>query len=291
MSFSVCVLLCKAHLDMARFCLPTLAAACKDAYEGRVYDDGSLGEEDREEVAELLPGWTVVSARESDELVEPLLRSVPACREFRQHHRFARKLLDIPLLHPTGYGYVDSDVVFLRDFTGFDRAGHTGGGVTYMWDIDDYSSIQFLHRYFTGTRIRLAERVNAGFMFVGKGTYDLEFVEWFLGQPRYRDQDWAVEQTCWAAMAARVDAAYFSPSQVTFPRSDRRVGPEVAALHYISPLRGLFPPPTEWLSQRQERGTVRLDVVPASSIPLRRAVALRVRRRLSNPRARTGGLR
>jgi hypothetical protein len=286
MSLSISVLLCKAHLDMAKFCLPTLATACKDAYEGRVYDDGSLRPEELEELAELLPGWTMVTAHESDELVEPLLRSAPACREFRLRHPFGRKLIDIPLIHPMGYGYVDSDVVFVRDFTGFDRAGHTGGGLTYMWDIGDYSSIQFVHRYLTGTRIRLAERVNAGFVFVGKGTYDLEFVEWFLSQPRYRDQDWAVEQTCWAAMAARVDAAYFSPSQVIFPPPDHRIPAEAVALHYVSPLRGLFPPPAEWLSQRGERGTANLEVIPASSVPLSRAVALRVRRRLSNPRAR-----
>jgi hypothetical protein len=271
---------------MAKLCLPTLAAGCKDAYEGRVYDDGSLRSEDLEQLGELLPAWTMVTAGESDELVDPLLGSAPACREFRREHPFGRKLIDIPLLNPKGYGYADSDVVFVRDFTGLDRAGQMGAGLTYMWDIGDYSSIQFMHRYLTGTRIRLAERVNAGFMFVGEGTYDLDFVEWFLSQPRYRDQDWAVEQTCWAAMAPRVDAAYFSPSQVIAPPPDHRLPAEAVAVHYVSPLRDRFPPPAEWLSRRDERGTVHLEVMPASSVPLGRAIALRVRRRLSNPRAR-----
>ena len=47
-------------------------------------------------------------------------------------------------------------------------------------------SIPFSKRVLGRQRLRLPERFNAGILYVGPRTYDLDFIEWFLGEDAFR---------------------------------------------------------------------------------------------------------
>ena len=129
----------------------------------------------------------------------------------RREHVFATKLLDVPLYvaataaagapHAGAYAYSDTDVLFTRPTRGLDRRA-AGDRVLLMRDVCNTIPIAFYDRYLARHRLPLAERANAGFMFVGAGAFDLDFFEAFLREPAYRGQrggsaDWFVEQTAW----------------------------------------------------------------------------------------------
>jgi hypothetical protein len=98
-------------------------------------------------------------------------------------------------------------------------------------------SMSFTKRHWGPNRLRILEFVNAGFLYVGADAFDLDFIEWFLGQDTYRKYFWVIEQTAWAAIGGRVQPTYFDHTQVAFPTTGTRFGKDWVALHFISPLR------------------------------------------------------
>jgi len=226
-------LVCHAHLAMAIRCLASFARCYAEAHTLTVHDDGSLTERDCDLLREKLHGVRIVSRAQADELIWPRLKNHPQCEAFRRDVVFGPKLIDIPLLCPGGYAYVDHDILFQRRFTGFEA----DAPIVYMLDVHEAYSLTFRQRYLERPRLRLPDRVNAGLMYVDGGAFDLDCIEWFLGLHPYHSQPFLVEQTAWAAMCARLDARYWNPAQVNFPTQTAGDQDRVA-LHFITPLRG-----------------------------------------------------
>jgi hypothetical protein len=268
-------------------CLRSLNSASVESIQLVVHEDGSLSTQDRLLIETALPVTGFVSASESDEKVRSALSNYPNAEAFRRDDVLSKKLIDIPLIANGDFVYCDADILFVRRFFGL-REACTNGVFTYMFDRFENSSIFFMDQYVRRTRVPVAQHFNSGLMSVPGASYDLEFVDWFLGVPQFRRHLQIVEQTCWGILAARTKKmAAWDPRQVTFP-SQRRDDDGVVAVHYIGELRGGLE--GALTSNRiLSAPDVKLQTIAMRPLTLGEAVMFRIRRRLSLMKANRRG--
>lgn len=188
-------LLCGADVNRALLCFDTLYRRCRDRFRLTVLDDGSLTASDRDRLLERFGEMKIISEEEREDLVAPRLRGKPNCLRYRKEHVFSLKLVDGPLLDTGAFALCDSDIYFVHDFDGIDRRASATDDLAFMQDWCNGYAISFSRRVLGRRPLRLPERLNAGILYVGPRTYDLDFIEWFLGvvprrcrPPRCRDQ-------------------------------------------------------------------------------------------------------
>ena len=227
---TVSTLLGHVHVEMAVACLGSLLRYSADPLRLRIHDDGSLTSEDLDRLAEGLEDPEVVPRREADERVEANLGE--ACRAFRRENPLALKLFDAALFAGDSLAFCDSDILFLRPFSGLFAAAPV-----FMADSQNAYSVRSwhlaLHR-----RLTLPRRVNSGVFQIGTHLYDPDLLEWYLGHPEFRFAPVWVEQTAWALLAGRAGCRLYDPGQIAFPGS----AADPVALHFVSPLRSLLAP-------------------------------------------------
>jgi hypothetical protein len=242
-------LLCSADVDRALLCFGTLYRRCRDRFQLTVLDDGSLTGSDRERLLGRFGEMKILSQEEREDLVAPRLRRRPNCLRYRNEHIFSLKLIDGPLLGTGAFALCDGDIYFARDFDGIDRRAFPTNDLTYMYDWCSAYTVSFFRRILGRGRLRLPERCNAGILYVGPRTYDLDFIEWFLGaeasrEDRTSNDIFLLEQTAWAALAGRVRSFYFDPQQVAFATKERTFSSRIVALHFARDLRQLLDDPS-----------------------------------------------
>jgi hypothetical protein len=237
----VSTLLGHAHVEMGLRCLGSLRRHSAEPLVLRVHDDGSLTEADRERLAAGLGEPAFLSRKEADERLEDRLARHPAARAFRRGNPLGLKLLDTALLAPgEELAYVDSDVLFLRPFSGlFGLRDLRQGGARFMSDPQNAYSVRSWH-LLREPRLQLAARVNSGIVAYETRLFDLDLVEWFLGRPEYRFAPVWVEQTAWALLGWPAGCRLLDPERIAFPVPGREPGEGTVALHFVSPVRGLF---------------------------------------------------
>lgn len=280
----VSTLLGHAHVDMALLCLGSLLKESAEPLALQLHDDGTLSSEDLERLAAGLGEPAVVGRREADERVEALLGERRAARAFRRENPLGLKLLDAALLAPGGeLAFCDSDVLFLRPFTGlFDRPA--GTGALFMKDSQNAYSVRSWH-LLREPRLRLAARVNSGIVGMETRGFDLDLVEWYLGRPEYRFAPVWVEQTAWALLGEPLGARWLDPAWIAFPVPGREPGEGTVALHFVSPRRALLGPIAHSLAGRQRPAEPPPPIVlrsfPASRLTAFGLAATEARRRLA----------
>jgi hypothetical protein len=224
---------------MALPCLGSLLGFSAEPLRLRIHDDGSLTAPDRERLAAALGEPEVVSRREADERLAGWLADRPATRAFRAANPLALKLVDAALLAPGGeLAYCDSDVLFLRPFSGLFELAPAQGAL-FMCDPQNAYSVRSWH-LLREPRLRLAGRLNSGIIGFRTRWFDPDLVEWFLAEPRYRFAPVWVEQTCWALLAQPAGCRLLDPAAVSIPVPGRALRARQVALHFVSPVRGLF---------------------------------------------------
>ena len=266
-------LLCGADVDRALLCFDTLYRRCRDRFRLTVLDDGSLTAADRDRLLEAFGEMRILTKEEREDLVAPRLRGKPNCLRYRKEHVFSLKLLDGPLLDAGAFALCDSDIYFVRDFDGLDRRASATDDLAFMQDWCNGYAITFSQRVLARRPLRLPERLNAGILYVGPRTYDLDFIEWFLGDVAFRGaatkhEIFLMEQTAWAALAGRVRSFYFDPEQVAFATKERVFSGRLVALHFARGLRKLlddssFRAAAEEQSKIHGESAARLELRPA----------------------------
>lgn len=238
----VSTLLGHAHVEMGLACLGSLLAFSAEPLRLRVHDDGSLSPGDLDRLAAGLREPEVIPRAAADERMADLLASRPASRAFRRENPLALKLLDVPLLADAqGLAYCDSDVLFLRPFSGLYAWPGPEVGAVAMADDQSAYSVRSWHLLLE-RRLRLPCRVNTGLLRFRSALYDPDKVEWFLGRPEYRRTPVWVEQTAWALLAGTTECRLLDPRQVLIPRPGAETPPGAVALHFVSPVRHLLAP-------------------------------------------------
>jgi len=287
----VSTLLGHAHVEMALPCLGSLLGFSAEPLRLRIHDDGSLTAPDRERLAAALGEPEVVSRREADERLAGWLADRPATRAFRAANPLALKLVDAALLAPGGeLAYCDSDVLFLRPFSGLFELAPAQGAL-FMCDPQNAYSVRSWH-LLREPRLRLAGRLNSGIIAFRTRWFDPDLVEWFLAEPRYRFAPVWVEQTCWALLAWPAGCRLLDPAAVSIPVPGRAPRAQQVALHFVSPVRGLFaghsqrlPPVGEATALPAACEPIEIASFAAPRLTAPALAATEVRRRLSRLRS------
>jgi hypothetical protein len=285
-------LLCSADVDRALLCFDTLYRRCRDRFRLTILSDGSLTTLDRDRLMAQFADIKIPSDEEREDLVAPRLRGKPNCLRYRDEHVFSRKLLDGPLLGSGAFALCDGDIYFVRDFTGIDRRVVASDDLVFMYDWCSGYSMSYFQRVLGPQPLRLPERLNAGILYSGPATYDLDFIEWFLGEKTFRGSGtsgelFLIEQTAWAALGGRVRSFYFDPEQVAFAKKEPAFSSRLVALHFARGLRQLLDDPSFRASVEElpkaevAEGVARLESWPAIFDGVVKGVVKRLYRKLA----------
>lgn len=257
----VATLLGHAHVEMALACLGSLRRYSADPLRFRVHEDGTIGSGDRERLASGLGDFDFVPRGEADERVAPLLAGRPALAAFRRGNPLALKLVDVPLLAGDELAYCDSDVLFLRPFSGLFSFPDPATGALFMSDRQNAYSLRSWHLLRHG-RLRLPCRVNSGVLFFRTRFFDPDLLEWYFGRPEFQRSPVWTEQTAWALLGSRAGCRLWDPGQLRLPSAGEERG-EAVALHFVSPLRSLLPRVLERAPDRAGEPPVAVGSRPA----------------------------
>ena len=203
----VSTLLCSAHVDMAIECLNSVRRRCVAAMPIgiRIHDDGSLRESDRDKLMEGLGrGVEIIRREQGDERMRERLHKHPRLADLRASFPLALKLLDAPLWDESSHDnfrFVDGDILFLQRLVD-PLALPIDADAVFMQDRESSYSLRSW-QLARSRRLRLPLKINSGIISFRRRVYDLDFLEWFVGQKSHCAIPGMVEQTAWAAMGFR----------------------------------------------------------------------------------------
>ena len=225
-------LVCSSHVRMAIRCLTSFvkAGGVKEMF---VFGDGSLSKKDINLINKVPCNINLVRRIDCQNNVPKKIHNYKNALEYREEHAFGIKLVDIPVYLNEDFVYVDTDIMFCRKFN---LKNIRRSKIVFMYeDVTSYSVDYF--DQFLFSPIGLVKNLNAGFLYVSKDAYKIEKVDAFLGNERYKNRDWLIEQTAWAHLAASCTSSYWSPSQVAIANERGEYSDNVIAVHYISTYR------------------------------------------------------
>ncbi|MFL6194527.1 MAG: hypothetical protein ACJ75H_10170 [Thermoanaerobaculia bacterium] len=285
---SISTLLGHAHVDMALDCLGSLRRYSAEPVRLRVHEDGSLTGEDRERLAAGLGEPEFVGRAEADGRVEGLLATRPALAAFRRRNPLALKLIDIPVIAGDELAYCDSDVLFLRPFTGLFAFPGAETGALFMSDRQNAYSVRSWH-LLRHPKLRLPRKVNSGVLLFRTRFFDPDLLEWYFGHPELQFAPVWAEQTAWALMGWRAGCRLWDPRRIRFP--GETVVEEAVALHFVSPLRHLLPRVLEQATDRTGEPPVPVGSEKAQACGAWDLAWTELRRRVGrrNPAQQAGG--
>jgi len=238
---TVRTLLGEKTLGVSLTCLPTLMRYSVDPVKLVIHEDGTLTPAGREALLEALPGAEILPRAVADEQVEAKLARHPLCRAARSGNVFFLKLFDVAMLEPGDLTYCDSDILFLRPFTGLFGAPDPRFQTCFMTDRKQAFAIRPWNLWPLG-KLRLPGYVCAGLMRADQGVCDVDFVEWVLGRygknPVWDKRWYWAEQTCWAALAGRARCGRWDCQRVIMASPDLRdYSADTVAIHFVSTYR------------------------------------------------------
>jgi hypothetical protein len=235
-------LLGESTLDVSLTCLPTLIQYSSDPIRLVIHEDGSLTEPGRDALRLALPGVEFIDRERADDEVRDRLKGYSRCQAARSINLLFLKIFDVSLLELDDLSYSDSDILFLRPFSGLFGPSIARFPAMFMTDVKQAYAVRPWQLTPVG-QVRLAGRVNTGLMRIIPGLLDLDFVEWLLGRigghSVWARRSYWNEQTCWAALAGRTGCGLWDCRQVAMATPDIAVfARDAVAIHFASTYRG-----------------------------------------------------
>lgn len=230
------------HRDvmMGLDCLGSMKRCSADPLRFEIHEDGTLTPDDREMLVDLLPVAGFMDRREADERMVARLQKYPACLAYRSRHVLGLKLFDVPLLSKTDdVAFCDSDIFFFRRFRNLFAWPDAKTGCLFMQDWQDAYALRPWHLW----ELKMPKRLNSGLYFLRRDLFDLDFLEWLLSrdyQVFWRLAFW-VEQTCWAALASRINGQFWGRRQILAIEREADLQKDLIAGHFTSSVRSLLP--------------------------------------------------
>ncbi len=226
-------------VDMALKCFASLRRCHRPAFGFYLYDDNTLTDADRERLHAALAPVTIITRAEIAAEIDARLEHHPLCRAYRREHIFSAKVLDVPLHCNGPLTYSDSDILYLRPFTGFEPVRALCPRPVFMHDLWNTYALRYWE-LLNPWRVPLAERLNAGLMILQTAQVDLDFLEWMLGRSR-RAHFSHFEQTYWSALARRDGGKLLDARQFTYPpEGGQPKDGSTVAWHFAGPVRSEF---------------------------------------------------
>jgi hypothetical protein len=233
-------LVCHRDLEMALLCLGSILKYSDQPLKLIIHDDGSLTKEDQQLLLEALKGSKIITRAEADEQMQEHLKNHHHCQRYRSEHIYGLKLLDIALLSPGDFAYCDSDILFFRPFQNLFAWPNQETSAIFMQDyVDAYSMLPW--ELIGSGKPKLVSKVNAGLSMIRKSAYDIDFIDWFLGQESFRHKVGWLEQSCWAALGHRIGCRQWNPQQIVLMRSWTQLTEQMVAGHFVKEVRYRLP--------------------------------------------------
>lgn len=227
-----------------------------------IHEDGSLRPEDRVTLQSSLP-CSFISREEADALITPQLAKYQACLEYRKKYIFGLKLFDITLLEPDTLAYCDTDILFLKPFSGLFNISQFAADAVFMQDCREAYALRPWHLWPIGPE-KLPAKINAGLICFDTSKFDLDRINYFLAKHEGEDafvkhHAW-IEQTCWAVAAAKLRCKIYDPQEfiIATPRDLHRFD-QATAIHFVSLHRKL-------ISQVQEPDSEKLNSLETQTV-------------------------
>jgi len=223
-------------------CLGSLAKHSRDPVRFRFHDDGTLTDEDREQLFGQLPVHSFVSRKEANVIVKERLSLYPYCAQFRRRYIYGLKLFDAPLLAVgDDLAFCDTDILFLRPFSHLFAWPDEDTGCLFMQDYQNAYAFRPWHLALQ-RKLKMPQKLNCGLFYFRKQHYDLDFIEWLLAlyHKLFAVRHHWVEQTCWGALALNGNGHFWSEEQVRVIRGESCLTEDLIAAHFVTPVRGLL---------------------------------------------------
>lgn len=232
-------LLGKRQVPTALICLTSIRRALVPCPTLVVHDDGTLDDDDLAALADRLgPDIRFLMRSQADGMLSVALAKFPALERLRQSNNLMLKLLDVLLLGSEPYLYfVDADVIAFRRL--HDLFPVPLGGALFMRDFQHAYALAWNHAAEFRT-LQVCGHINTGLIAYPRAAFEIDYLEWIARNPRidFHRRGWFFEQTAWAALAARLPAWTYDPSEVAVVGARTALPGTLALGHFVSSFRG-----------------------------------------------------
>lgn len=236
-------IICKRDVELGIECLGSLKRFCADPLRIVLHDDGSIGSDERARLEDGLPGAILITKEEADDVMNPVLKTLPRCTAFRERSPMGRKLVDVGVFSKGDIILCDTDVLFFRQFKGAFTWPETSIKTVHVLDVAD----SFCLKPWQTGPLHLLHRFNAGFMMIRKELFDLDLMERTVGliedNPGYienKPYQWFLEQTCWASVAGEHPAMMWSSNQFRVIGRNDRYSTDLVGGHFVGNVRHML---------------------------------------------------
>lgn len=206
-----------------------------------IHDDGTLPDEACVELKKLFPNARIISRREADAAMDPLLRQYPFCADYRKLHPLALKSFDVPHFTPGNrFLLFDSDLLFFNYPP--EILAWIASGAEECWFNEDVKEGALLTAAEARAElgIKIWSRVNSGLCLLTKSAIDLDFCDQALAQTSILSGHvWRIEQTLLMLCAAKYGKGGLLPR--TYEVSlGKRSAENAISRHYVGAVRDRF---------------------------------------------------
>ncbi len=235
-------LLGKNQIDFYLRCLKSLIENCRDPIELHLHSDGSLSEENKEEILCVFENQRVSLSTFSDSLEKTLdeLHGKPNCQRFRKESIWGIEFFD-PLFAQTENEYsfyLDADILFFKPFQGLFDCKIVEQGAIFLRDKQwDAYSLRPWHLIGSGKKPKLVRGITTALVCWDKRVIDWDYLEWFLGQRRYHKIPEWIMPTAQAGLAARCEAKTLSTRQIPNLYPNAKIDEETFGVHLLGSYR------------------------------------------------------
>lgn len=220
-----------------------------------VHDDGTLTKEDIKKLNWHLAGVIIVTKKQADRQVLPLLKNHPSCYKYRSEQKFAKKVFDILLLaNSQKIMILDSDVLFFKKPT--EIINWAENRVCEMrYNHDPFDTERNIHtRLKKDLEVEYPIGYNSGLQCLSKEILDVDFLEDYLSFC-YKQENldwWVIEQRSMALLTYRYNSRmcsslprkrYLFQNKKNVFYKNRNINPfpkGLVAKHYSRYARNLF---------------------------------------------------
>jgi len=233
-------------------CLTSLLEYCEDEIELYLHADGSLSNEQKDSICTQLSSGQVkiVDSAQNTEKILDFLQDRPNCQKFRKESIWGIEFFDPLFANPdeqTSF-YLDSDILFLRPFSGlFDRLKTKGGAVFLkdtQWNAYCFRPWSLLG---SGKKPQVVNGITTGLVFWDKQSIDWDYLEWFLGASYlHKIPEW-IMPTAQAGLARRCRARTVCPNQISNLYPNAQISEDTFGVHLLGSYR------QEWIEKLRLR--------------------------------------
>jgi hypothetical protein len=231
------LLVCRRDYEMAIISAMILNHLGKKGHIFILHDDGSLDNHIENLFHKYLPGSKFIRRSDADVIAEQKLSAYPNLLSLRSANILILKLTDIVLCAKNDrIGYLDADVLFFKYPLEYMQALKTDSKADFFnRDIADAYVIS-RHTFANEYGLNLPARINSGLWVMNKNDFDFKLIESWLTNAFLKPffNDYRLEQTLFAMLAAVSDAGYFPNGyDVNFEKN-----PETSICkHYVGRIR------------------------------------------------------